>query len=122
MSMGCLIKIDGSPFWQARFPGKSGVEVQHSTKARDRKQAEAILADWALQAHLERQPGLCQIGLAPTTVRPGVREGRTDAGRNFTTALVRAERGLGGGESIRAPSTAHSETFSRLSASMIQEA
>ena len=41
-------------------PDKSGVEVQRSTKARDKKQAEAILAGWALQAHLERQPGLCQ--------------------------------------------------------------
>lgn len=60
MSMGYFIKIHGSPFWQARFPDKSGVEVQRSTKARDKKQAEAILAGWALQAHLERQPGLCQ--------------------------------------------------------------
>jgi len=60
MSMGYLIKIHGSPFWQARFPDKSEVEVQRSTKARDKKQAEAILAGWALQAHLERQPGLCQ--------------------------------------------------------------
>ena len=60
MSIGYLIKIDGSPFWQARFLGKSAVEVQRSTKTRDRKQAEAILAGWALHAHLERQPGLCQ--------------------------------------------------------------
>lgn len=58
--MGCLIKIHGSPFWQARFLDKSGTEVQHSTKTRDKRRAEAILASWALQAHLERQPGLCQ--------------------------------------------------------------
>jgi hypothetical protein len=58
MSMGYFSKIDVSPFWQARFPAaKSGIETQRSTKTRDRKQAEAILAAWALQAHLERQPG-----------------------------------------------------------------
>ena len=33
MSMGYFIKIDGSPLWQARFPGKSGVEPQRSTGA-----------------------------------------------------------------------------------------
>jgi hypothetical protein len=60
MSMGYLIKIHGSPFWQARFPDKSGAEVQRSPKTRDERQAEAILAGWALQAHLERQPGVCQ--------------------------------------------------------------
>jgi len=60
MSMGYLIRIHGSAFWQARFPGKSGVEVQRSTKTRDRKQGEAILAGWALQAHLEREPRPCQ--------------------------------------------------------------
>jgi hypothetical protein len=60
MSMGYLIRIYGSPFWQARFLDKSGVEVQRSTKTRDKRQAEAILAAWALQAHLERQPDLCR--------------------------------------------------------------
>jgi len=60
MSMGCLIKIRRSPFWQARYLNKSGVEVQRSTKTKDKGQAEAILAGWALQAHLEGQPGLCQ--------------------------------------------------------------
>ena len=60
ISMGYLIKIDGSPFWQARFPGKSGVEIQRSGNTRDKRQAEAILARWALQAHLEGQPGFCQ--------------------------------------------------------------
>lgn len=44
MSMGYLIKIHRSPFGQARFPDNSGVEVQRSTKTRDRKQAEAIPA------------------------------------------------------------------------------
>ena len=63
MSMGYLIEIDGSPFWHARFPGKSRVEVQRSTKTRDRKQVEAILAAWALQAHLERRPDLCQASV-----------------------------------------------------------
>ena len=60
MSMGYLIKIQRSPFWQARFPDKSGAEVQRSTKTRDRRQAKAILASWALQAYLERQPDLSQ--------------------------------------------------------------
>ena len=60
VSMGYLLKIHGSPFWQARFPNRSGVEVHRSTKTREKKHAEAVLAGWALQAHLERQPGICQ--------------------------------------------------------------
>jgi integrase len=64
MSMGYLIKIQRPPFWQARFPDKSGAEVQRSTKTRDRRQAKAILASWALQAYLD------QLGPAGSVAAP----------------------------------------------------
>jgi len=33
------------------------------TKTTDKDKAEAILAAWTLQAHLELQPGLCRAGV-----------------------------------------------------------
>ena len=62
MSTGYLIKIDGSPFWQARFPGKSRVEVQRSTRTRDWKQAEAILAGWVLRPIWSASPVFARAG------------------------------------------------------------
>ena len=61
MSLGHVIKVRRSPSWQGRFPDEFGVEVQRSTRTRNKKQAEAILASSALRARLGRRPDLCQL-------------------------------------------------------------
>jgi len=76
MSMGYLIKIHGSQFRQARFLNGDGKEVQRSTGTNERRQAEAILAGWALQAHSGRQPGLCRTRLRQVSAEMSPMVGR----------------------------------------------
>jgi len=64
MSMGYLIKIDGSPFWQARLRAKSGVEVQRSTSWRCRRRAMIISAP--------TNPGHCAVAEGPFRVGLGL--------------------------------------------------
>jgi len=46
-----------SPNWWASYIDASGARIRRSTGTKDRKEAEALLAKWRLEAHRERQWG-----------------------------------------------------------------
>ncbi|WP_456374119.1 tyrosine-type recombinase/integrase [Thiolapillus sp.] len=52
-----LYRRTDSPWWWASYTGASGRRTRRSTGAADRKEAEAILAKWKLEAHRQRQWG-----------------------------------------------------------------
>jgi hypothetical protein len=56
--MGYILKIAGSPYYQARFVNEHGVEVQRSTKKTNRAEAEALCEFWSVAAMLHRDKTL----------------------------------------------------------------
>ena len=46
-----LFKKPNSKYWHADFTDASGRRVKRSTRTVDRKEAEALLAKWKLEAH-----------------------------------------------------------------------
>lgn len=50
-----LRKREGSPFWWASYTDASGKRTRRSTGTSDRKEAEALLAKWKLEAYRERR-------------------------------------------------------------------
>jgi integrase len=48
-------KREGSPYWWASFTDASGRRTRRSTGTASRKEAEALLAKWKLEAYRERQ-------------------------------------------------------------------
>jgi len=50
-----LYQRTDSPYWWASFADAGGKRTRRSTGTADRKEAEALLAKWRLEAHRERQ-------------------------------------------------------------------
>ena len=50
-----LYKREDSPFWWVSFVDAGGRRTRRSTGTADRKEADALLAKWKLEAHRERQ-------------------------------------------------------------------
>ena len=52
-----LYRRPNSPFWWASFTDPSGGRTRRSTRTRDRKEAEALLAKWRVEIHREQHWG-----------------------------------------------------------------